>query len=85
MDDDVSAVDGHALLICQIQACSVGLSIQMASVVIIGEPRVKPTTKDQTIARSHRIGQEIRTAQVRCLLTPDSVDERMREILATLQ
>ena len=82
MVDDFSAGDGHAVLVSQIQAGGVGLNIQAASVVIICEPQVKPTTEDQAMARSRRMGQ-VRTVQVHRLLTPDSVDERMREILAT--
>ena len=65
------------MLVSQIQAGGVGLNIQAASVVIICEPQVKPTTEDQAVARSHRMGQ-VRTVQVHRLLTPDSVDERMR-------
>jgi len=82
MVDEFSAANGHAVLVSQVQAGGVGLNIQAASVVIICEPQVKPTTEDQAIARSHRMGQ-VRTVQVHRLLTPDSVDERMREILAT--
>ena len=39
------------------RAVGVGLNIQAASVVIITEPRWKPTMEDQAIARCHRMGQ----------------------------
>jgi hypothetical protein len=38
--------------------------------------------EDQAIARCHRMGQ-VRTVDVHRLLTDDSVDQRMLEILAT--
>ncbi|HEY1486246.1 MAG TPA: DEAD/DEAH box helicase, partial [Micromonosporaceae bacterium] len=80
--DEFAAGTGPAVLVSQIQAGGVGLNIQAASVVIICEPQVKPTIEDQAIARCHRMGQ-VRTVQVHRLLTSDSVDERMLEILAT--
>jgi SNF2 family DNA or RNA helicase len=79
--DEFSAATGPAVLTAQIQAGGVGLNIQAASVVIICEPQVKPTIEDQAIARCHRMGQ-VRSVQVHRLLTSDSVDERMLEILA---
>jgi len=82
MVDEFSAVDGPAVLVSQIQAGGVGLNIQAASVVIICEPQVKPTIEAQAVARCHRMGQ-VRTVQVHRLLTSDSVDERMIEILRT--
>lgn len=73
----------HAgVLVSQIQAGGVGLNIQAASVVILCEPQVKPTTEAQAIARVHRMGQ-VRTVQVHRLLIADSVDQRMLEILDT--
>ncbi|MEV7234024.1 DEAD/DEAH box helicase [Streptomyces sp. NPDC051020] len=79
--DDFAAVDGHAVLLSQIQAGGVGLNMQAASVVIICEPQIKPTMEHQAVARAHRMGQ-IRTVQVHRLLAADSVDERMLNILA---
>jgi hypothetical protein len=73
---------GHgAALIAQITAGGVGLNIQSASVVVICEPQLKPTMEAQAIARAHRMGQTS-TVQVHRLLTENSVDERIREILA---
>jgi superfamily II DNA or RNA helicase len=79
--DDFAAVDGHAVLLSQIQAGGVGLNMQAASVVILCEPQIKPTMEHQAVARVHRMGQ-IRTVQVHRLLATDSVDERMLDILA---
>lgn len=57
MIDDFTAAQGGAVLVAQIQAGGVGLNIQAASVVVICEPQVKPTTEWQAIARAHRMGQ----------------------------
>ena len=65
----------------QIQAGGVGLNIQTASVVILTEPQWKPTIEDQAIARCHRMGQ-VRSVDVHRLLTENTVDQRMLEILA---
>jgi SNF2 family DNA or RNA helicase len=78
--DAFTAASGHAVLLAQIQAGGVGLNLQAASVVIICEPQVKPTTESQAVARAHRMGQ-VRRVQVHRLLSPDSVDERMLRIL----
>lgn len=78
--DEFAAVQGHAVLLSQIQAGGVGLNIQAASVVILCEPQVKPTMESQAIARAHRMGQ-VRRVQVHRLLAADSVDQRMVEIL----
>ncbi|CAM5323072.1 DEAD/DEAH box helicase [Streptomyces atroolivaceus] len=79
--DSFGAVDGHAVLLSQIQAGGVGLNIQAASVVILCEPQIKPTMEHQAVARAHRMGQ-IRTVRVHRLLAADSVDQRMLDILA---
>ena len=71
-----------AVLVCQIEAGGVGLNIQAASVVILCEPQVKPSTEAQAVARAHRMGQ-VRTVQVHRLLIADSVDQRMLEILGS--
>jgi SNF2 family DNA or RNA helicase len=78
--DAFSDAGQRSVLVSQIQAGGIGLNIQAASVVILCEPQVKPTTEAQAIARAHRLGQ-IRTVQVHRLLVADSVDQRMLEIL----
>ncbi|GGK53997.1 DEAD/DEAH box helicase [Streptomyces flaveus] len=78
--DEFTAADGHAVLLCQIEAGGVGLNLQAASVVILCEPQVKPTLEHQAVARAHRMGQ-VRPVQVHRLLATDSVDDRLLRIL----
>lgn len=78
--DAFTAHAGPAILLSQIQAGGVGLNIQAASVVIVCEPQLTPTSEDQAIARAHRMGQ-VRTVQVHRLLNEDAVDERVVELL----
>ncbi|MEU1126923.1 DEAD/DEAH box helicase, partial [Streptomyces sp. NPDC005899] len=79
--DAFAAADGHAVLLAQIQAGGTGLNIQAASVVVLCEPQIKPTTERQAVARVHRMGQ-IRPVHVHRLLAADSVDQRLLDILA---
>ena len=79
--DEFTAVDGHAVLVSQIQAGGVGLNMQAASVVVLTEPQWKPSAEEQAIARCHRMGQ-VRRVHVHRLLAEDSVDQRMLEVLA---
>jgi superfamily II DNA or RNA helicase len=81
MVDQFSSARHGAVLVAQIVAGGVGLNIQSASVVIICEPQLKPTTEAQAIARAHRMGQ-VQSVQVHRLLSEDSVDQRIIEILA---
>ncbi len=81
MVDQFSAADHGSVLVSQILAGGVGLNIQAASVVVICEPQLKPTTERQAIARAHRMGQR-ETVQVHRLLSEDGVDQRITEILA---
>ncbi|MDC3729287.1 SNF2-related protein [Rhodococcus sp. Rp3] len=81
MVDEFSAADHGAVLVAQIVAGGVGLNIQAASVVVICEPQLKPTTEWQAIARAHRMGQ-LESVQVHRLLSDEGVDQRVREILA---
>lgn len=80
VDRFASAKHG-AVLVAQIVAGGVGLNIQSASVVVICEPQLKPTTEAQAIARAHRMGQ-VQSVQVHRLLSEDSVDQRITELLA---
>jgi superfamily II DNA or RNA helicase len=82
--DGFTAAGTDAVLVAQIQAGGVGLNVQAANIVIICEPQVKPSTESQAIARAHRMGQ-VRKVQVHRLLTEDSVDQRMLEILGAKQ
>ena len=81
MVDQFSAAGHGAVLVSQIVAGGVGLNIQAASVVVICEPQLKPTTEWQAIARAHRMGQ-LESVQVHRLLSEEGVDQRVTEILA---
>ena len=74
--DAFGAVDGHAVLLLQIDAGGTGLNLQAASAVILVEPQLKPTVEDQAIARAHRMGQTERVL-VHRLIARDSVDEHL--------
>ena len=81
MIDEFTAIDGHAVLVSQIEAGGVGLNLQAASVVILTEPQWKPSTEAQAIARCHRMGQ-VRRVHVHRLLAEDTVDQHMLRVLA---
>ncbi len=81
MVDQFSAAGHGAVLVSQIVAGDVGLNIQAASVVVICEPQLKPTTEWQAIARAHRMGQ-LESVQVHRLLSEEGIDQRVTEILA---
>ena len=81
MVDDFTAAKAGAVLVSQIVAGGVGLNIQAASVIVICEPQLKPTTEWQAIARARRMGQ-LQSVQVHRLLSEEGVDVRIREILA---
>jgi hypothetical protein len=49
-------------------------------VVILRERQLNPSPENQAIARAHRMGQ-VKPAQVHRLLNPDSIDERIQELL----
>ena len=80
MIDSFSDSSSPGILLAQITAGGEGLNIQAASVVILCEPQIKPSLEKQAIARAHRMGQT-RHVQAHRLLTPDSVDTRMLDIL----
>jgi len=69
-----------SVLVSQITSGGVGLNIQAASTVILAEPQWSPSVENQAIARCHRMGQK-RTVMVYKILTENSVDQRMLEIL----
>lgn len=81
MVDQFSTAGHGAVLVAQIVAGGVGLNIQAASVVVICEPQLKPTTEWQAVARARRMGQ-LESVQVHRLLSEEGVDQRIREILA---
>ncbi|WP_326602233.1 DEAD/DEAH box helicase [Streptomyces sp. NBC_01800] len=81
MVDEFSQARHGAVLVAQIVAGGVGLNIQSASVVVICEPQLKPTTEWQAIGRSHRMGQ-LESVQVHRLLSEEGIDQRIIEVLA---
>ena len=82
--DAFEAAPAGSVLAAQIQSGGTGLNIQSASVVVLCEPQYKPSTENQAIARAHRMGQT-RDVLVHRLLCPNTVDERMLEILEAKQ
>ncbi|MGC4154392.1 MAG: DEAD/DEAH box helicase, partial [Propionicimonas sp.] len=79
--DAFTAHAGPAVLFAQIQAGGIGLNLQAASVVVLCEPQLTPTSEEQAIARAHRMGQ-VRPVQVHRLLAVGTVDERITELLS---
>lgn len=72
----------HNVLVGTYGAMGVGLNIQEASVVILLDLPWTPDDVDQAIGRAHRQGQESRVHVINLLAT-DTVDEKIKEILAT--
>jgi SNF2 family DNA or RNA helicase len=82
--DEFTEAPRGAVIVSQVQAGGVGLNIQAASVVIFCEPQIKPALETQAISRAYRMGQ-VKKVVVHRLLTEDSVDERMMEMLGSKQ
>lgn len=82
--DVFEAAPAGSVLAAQIQSGGTGLNIQSASVVVLCEPQYKPSTENQAIGRAHRMGQT-RDVMVHRLLCPDTVDERMLELVEAKQ
>ncbi|MBR5975736.1 MAG: hypothetical protein IK020_11210 [Clostridiales bacterium] len=82
--DAFEAAAPGSVLAAQIQSGGTGLNIQSASVVVLCEPQYKPSTENQAIGRAHRMGQT-RDVMVHRLLCPDTVDERMLELVEAKQ
>jgi SNF2 family DNA or RNA helicase len=70
---------GFAALVMQIEVGGVGLNLQGASVVIIMEPQLKPSTEKQAADRAHRMGQT-RPVVLYRLIAADSIDERVVQL-----
>ena len=82
--DEFDEAPAGKVLLAQIISGGTGLNIQSASVVIIAEPQLKPSTENQAISRAYRMGQS-RNVLVYRLLCPGTVDERITELLAEKQ
>jgi hypothetical protein len=70
--------DGFAVLM-QIDVGGEGLNLQAASVVILMEPQLKPSTEQQAVGRPHLMGPT-RPVVVYRLIAADSIDERIVEL-----
>ena len=71
--------NGFATLVMQIEVGGVGLNLQAASVAVLMEPQLKPSTEQQAIARAHRMGQTQPVVVYR-LIAADSIDERIVQL-----
>lgn len=82
--DEFDQAESGKVLLAQIQTGGTGLNIQSASVVIICEPQLKPSTENQAISRAYRMGQT-RSVFVHRLLCTGTVDERFTKLLEEKQ
>lgn len=78
--DEFTDAKPGSVLISQIKAGGIGLNIQAANIIILWEPQWKPSTEEQAINRSYRMGQS-RNVVVYRLLTEDSIDASMLKLL----
>ncbi|MCD8205335.1 MAG: DEAD/DEAH box helicase [Clostridia bacterium] len=72
------------VLVAQIQTGGIGLNIQAASVVVICEPQLKPSSEMQAISRVYRMGQA-RNVMVYRLLSENTIDVRITDLLKIKQ
>ena len=79
--DEFDDAPAGAMLVSQIEAGGIGINLQMAQVVILMEPQLKPSTEWQAIARVHRMGQT-RPVMVHRLLARHTVDEHLVNLIA---
>lgn len=82
--DEFDNAEVGQVLAAQIMAGGTGLNIQSASVVIICEPQLKPSTENQAISRAYRMGQA-RNVLVYRLLCERTVDEKITDMLEEKQ
>jgi SNF2 family DNA or RNA helicase len=72
---------GQRVLVASLRAGGVGLNLTTASVVFHFDRWWNPAVETQAEDRAHRIGQT-RPVQVFAYLTPDSIEQRIGEILS---
>lgn len=82
--DEFTKASAGTVLISQIVAGGTGLNIQTASVVILCEPQLKPSTEMQAISRAYRMGQT-RNVLVYRLLCENTIDEKITSLLKKKQ
>lgn len=73
-----------SVLVSQIMSGGTGLNIQSASVVVICEPQLKPSTENQAISRAYRMGQSMDVI-VYHLLAEKTIDEGITKVLENKQ
>lgn len=78
--DRFTATAGFSALALQITSMGQGVNLQAASVVVLMEPQLKPSTERQAVARAHRMGQTEMVLVYR-LIAADTVEERLIEML----
>ncbi len=71
----------RSVMVASLRAGGVGLNLTAASVVFHFDRWWNPAVETQAEDRAHRIGQS-RPVQVFAYLTPDSIEQRIAEILA---
>ena len=81
---DFTDAPGHAVLVAQIVTGGQGLNLQCASVAILCEPQLKPSSESQAVARLQRMGQSARV-QVYRLIGDRTVDESLVGMLERKQ
>ena len=79
--DAFTVADTNAVLVAQVTVGGVGLNLQAATVAVLCEPQLTPSSEAQAFARLHRMGQ-VRSVRAHRLLAEGGVDERITEILA---
>ncbi len=84
MVDAFTKAPAGTVLAAQIQSGGTGLNIQAASVVILCEPQLKPSTENQAISRAYRMGQS-RNVIVYRLLAENTVDEELMNLISSKQ
>lgn len=84
MIDAFTQAESGTVLAAQIQSGGTGLNIQTASVIILCEPQLKPSTENQAFSRAYRMGQN-RNVLVYRLLAENTVDEELMSIIESKQ
>ena len=80
--DTFQRSDDHRVVVCNIVAGGVGVTLTAASDVVMAEMSFVPGENAQAADRCHRIGQT-RPVRVRCLALAGSIDSDIVEILTT--
>ncbi|MDE1549975.1 DEAD/DEAH box helicase [Jeotgalibaca caeni] len=82
--DEFKSSSNKNVIVAQITTAAHGLNMQFANIIIFCEPQLKPSLENQAVARAYRMGQT-QSVFVYRLLTPDSIDELMMDMLSSKQ